>query len=37
MTLHGDDERRRLIPVMKTMLQLTTEEVSRLENSIKGT
>lgn len=37
MTLSGEDERRRLIPVMKTMLQLTNEEILRLENCIKGT
>lgn len=36
MTLNGEDERRRLIPVMKTMLQLTNEEVGRLENCVKG-
>ncbi len=36
MTLSGEDERRRLIPVMKTMLQLTNEEILRLENCIKG-
>ncbi|ODM96997.1 GRIP and coiled-coil domain-containing protein 2 [Orchesella cincta] len=36
VTLSGEDERRRLIPVLKTMLQLTNSEVLRLENSVKG-
>ncbi|CAL8138242.1 unnamed protein product [Orchesella dallaii] len=36
VTLSGEDERRRLIPVLKTMLQLTNAEVLRLENTVKG-
>jgi hypothetical protein len=36
VTLTGEGERQRLIPVLKTMLKLTTEEVDRLEVIVKG-
>jgi DNA repair ATPase RecN len=35
ITLTGEDERLRLIPVFKTMLKLAPEEVTRLEVSVK--
>jgi hypothetical protein len=37
LTLQGEDEKRRLIPVIKTMLTLAPDEVAKLENSLKGT
>jgi len=34
--LSGEDERKRLIPVLKTMLKLTNDEVMKLEDAAKG-
>jgi hypothetical protein len=37
ITLPGTDEKLRLIPVVSTILKLSPEEVSGLQQSIQGT